>query len=348
MEGSCGRQRDIMNVGKSGMKQINLGVNGPEVSQFGIGAMSFAGIYGSATMEESHAVLNSCRTAGVTHIDTANVYGNGRSEEIIGHWFANNPAARTDMVLATKAGITGDATRRFNNDLVYLEASLDASLLRLGVDQVDMFYLHRYDRTYSPEEIAGTLKRLLETGKTRAVGLSEIAPSTLRRAFTECPISAVQSEYSLSTRAAELGLSQACAELGATLVAFSPVGRAFLTDAPFSYDHAQSMAFTKNNPRFMEPNYGANIAATNKLRALAVDMGEPTAALAIAWIIAQGKHVLPIPGTKSTVHLSELIRGAEINLTAEDLERIEEALPVGWAHGDRYTSEQWEGPEKYC
>ncbi|MEY8099798.1 aldo/keto reductase [Falsihalocynthiibacter sp. S25ZX9] len=329
------------------MKRTNLGENGPEISQFGIGAMSFAGIYGGATMEESHAVLNTCRTAGVTHIDTANVYGKGRSEEIIGDWFANNPAAREDVVLATKAGITGEATHRFNNDLAYLETSLDASLQRLGVDHVDLFYVHRFDRTYSPEEVAGTLKRLIESGKTMAVGLSEIAPSTLRRASTECPISAVQSEYSLSTRAPELGLSQACAELGTTLVAFSPVGRAFLTDAPFSYEHAQSMAFTKNNPRFMEPNYSANIAATNKLRALADDIGEPAAALAIAWIIAQGKHVLPIPGTKNTAHLAELIRGAEIDLSAEDLGRIEAALPVGWAHGDRYTSEQWEGPERY-
>lgn len=330
------------------MKMTQLGANGPKISQFGIGAMSFAGIYGGATMEDSHAVLDACRSAGVTHIDTANVYGNGRSEEIVGNWFASNPTARAEMVLATKAGITGDAARRFNNDFEYLEASLDASLLRLGVDHVDLFYVHRYDRAYSPEDLAGNLKRLIESGKTKAVGLSEIAPTTLRRAFTECPIAAVQSEYSLSTRAAELGLVQACADLGSTLVAFSPVGRAFLTDAPFPYEHAQSMAFTKSNPRFMEPNYSANIAATDKLRKLAADMGEPAAALSIAWIMAQGKHVLPIPGTKNTAHLSELVRGAEIDLSAEDLARIEQVLPVGWAHGDRYTSEQWEGPEKYC
>jgi aryl-alcohol dehydrogenase-like predicted oxidoreductase len=330
------------------MKMTRLGPNGPEISQFGIGAMSFAGIYGDATVADSHAVLEACRSAGVTHIDTANVYGNGRSEEIIGQWFAANPAARGDMVLATKAGITRNAERRFNNDPAHLEASLDASLKRLGVDHVDLFYVHRYDRTHSPEDVAGALKRLIDSGKTRAVGLSEVAPSTLRRAFTECPIAAVQSEYSLSTRAPELGLIQACAELGTTLVAFSPVGRAFLTDAPFSYEHSQSMAFTKDNPRFVMPNYSANIAATDKLRALAADMGEPTAALAIAWVIAQGKHVLPIPGTKNTAHLSELVRGTQIDLSAEDLGRIEAILPVGWAHGDRYTSAQWEGPERYC
>ena len=140
---------------------------------------------------------------------------------------------------------------------------------------------------------------------------------------------------------------QACAELGAALVAFSPVGRAFLTDAPFSYERGQSMAFTANNPRFMEPNYSANIAATDKFRALAADMGEPAAALAIAWTIAQGDHVIPIPGTKNTAHLAELIRGTEITLSEDDLLRIETVLPVGWAHGDRYNESQWEGPERY-
>ncbi|APE44604.1 aldo/keto reductase [Sulfitobacter alexandrii] len=330
------------------MKTTRLGPDGPVVSQFGIGAMSFAGIYGDATEEDSHAILDACRAAGVSHIDTSNVYGDGRSEEIIGRWFAKTPGAREDMVLATKAGITRDGDRRFNNDPDYLESCLNDSLKRLGVDHVDLFYIHRYDRTHSPEDVAGTLKRLVDSGKTRAVGFSEIAPSTLRRAFAECPVAAVQSEYSLSTRAPELGLVQTCRDLGTTLVAFSPVGRAFLTDAPFSYDRAQSMAFTKGNPRFMQPNYDANIAATDRFRALAADMGEPAAAVAIAWLIAQGDRVLPIPGTKDRKHLDELIRGTEIDLTSEDLARIEAALPVGWAHGDRYNAAQWEGPERYC
>ena len=329
------------------MKTIRLGPDGPKVSQFGIGAMSFAGIYGDASVEDSHAILDACRAGGVTHIDTANVYGMGRSEEIIGQWFEQTPGARDDMVLATKAGITRDADRRFNNDADHLEASLDASLKRLGTDHVDLFYVHRYDRTHSPEAVARTLKRLIDSGRTCAVGLSEVAPSTLRRAFTECPIAAVQSEYSLSTRAPELGLVQTCAELGTTLVAFSPVGRAFLTDAPFSYEFAQSMDFTKGNPRFMQPNYDANIAATDRFRALAAQMGEPAAALAIAWLIAQGDHILPIPGTKNMAHLKELLRGTEIDLSKADLDRIETVLPVGWAHGDRYNAAQWEGPERY-
>lgn len=330
------------------MKTTRLGPDGPEVSQFGIGAMSFAGLYGNATVNESHAVLDACRNEGVTHIDTANVYGNGRSEEIIGSWFAANPGARDEMVLATKAGITRDPERRFNNDAEYLEASLDQSLERLGVDHVDLFYVHRYDRTHSPEDVAGSLKRLIDAGKTKAVGFSEIAPSTLRRAFSECPIAAVQSEYSLSTRAPELGLVQTCAELGTTLVAFSPVGRAFLTDDPFSFERVQSMAFTKSNPRFIEPNYSANILATDRLRALAAEIGEPTAALAIAWLISRGDHVLPIPGTKNTAHLAELVRGTEITLSEDALDEIEKALPVGWAHGDRYNATQWEGPERFC
>ena len=329
------------------MKTIRLGADGPRVSQFGIGAMSFAGIYGDATQEQSHAVLDACHGAGVTHIDTANVYGQGRSETIIGAWFQANPGKRNDMILATKAGITGQPDRRFNNDPDYLEASLDASLQRLGIDHVDLFYIHRYDAAHTPEDVAGTLKRLVDSGKTRAVGLSEVAPSTLRRASTECPIAAVQSEYSLSTRAPELGLIQTCAELDVTLVAFSPVGRAFLTDTPFSYAHGQSMAFTKNNPRFMEPNYSANIAATEGFRALAADMGVPAAAVAIAWVMSRGDHVLPIPGTKNTDHLTELLHGTQIKLSADDIARIETVLPVGWAHGDRYSDVQWEGPERY-
>lgn len=330
------------------MKMTRIGRDGPQVSQFGIGAMSFAGIYGDATVAESHAVLDACWTAGVTHIDTANVYGVGRSEEIIGAWLAKNPSARDEMVIATKAGITRDTDRPFNNDPGYLATCLDESLKRLGTDHVDLFYVHRYDRAHSPEDTAGTLKHLIDSGKTNAVGFSEIAPSTLRRAFAECPIAAVQSEYSLSTRAPELGLVQTCADLGTTLVAFSPVGRTFLTDAPFSPERVQSMPFTRTNPRFMEPHYSANVAATDKLRALAAELGEPTAALAIAWLIAQGDHVLPIPGTKSTSHLAELIRGTELTLSADVRARIADILPVGWAHGDRYTAAQWEGPERYC
>ncbi|QFT61992.1 aldo/keto reductase [Roseivivax sp. THAF30] len=329
------------------MRSITLGKGGPNVSQFGIGAMSFSGAYGVATTDECHAVLNACRAAGVTHIDTANLYGKGRSEEIIGDWLTANKGARSDMILATKAGNTGDPERRFNNDPDYLVACLDDSLKRLKTDYVDLFYIHRYDATHTIEDVAGTLRRILDSGKARAVGLSEVAPGTLRRAVAECPIAAVQSEYSLSTRAPELGLRQACEEVGAIVVAFSPVGRSLLTDAPFSYERAQTIAFTKNNPRFQQPNYDLNIKKNQAFRKLAADMGLPAATLAIAWLIEKGDDVLPIPGTRNVDHLKELLKGTEVRLSEDDYRRIEEVLPVGWAYGDRYSYAQWAGPERY-
>lgn len=331
------------------MKMTRLGANGPEISQFGIGAMSFAGIYGDASEAESHAVLDAGMQAGVTHIDTSNVYGNGRSEEIIGSWLARTPGARGKLTIATKAAITSrDGARFFDNSPEHLESELDKSLKRLGTDYVDLFYVHRREADRPIEDVAGTLAGLVAKGKTRGIGFSEIAPTSLRKAATEAHIDAVQSEYSLSTRAPELGLVQTCAALGTALVAFSPVGRAFLTDAPFKREALQNMPFTRTNPRFLEPNFSANIAATDAFRALAADMGEPAAALAIAWLIAQGDHVIPIPGTKNTDHFAELIRGTEINLSSDDLARIETVLPVGWAHGDRYSVDQWVGPERYC
>ena len=161
-------------------------------------------------------------------------------------------------------------------------------------------------------------------------------------------MAAVQSEYSLSTRYPELGLVQACDELGVALVAFSPVGRTLLTDAPFGPERLEEVPFLKGNPRFQEPNYAANIGITDGFRDLGGEMGGPAAALAIAWLCAQGGHVIPIPGTKSVPHLRELLRGMELTLSVEDLAAIERVLPVGWAHGDRYNEEQWVGPEKYC
>ena len=331
------------------MKMTTLGQNGPATSQFGIGAMSFAGLYGDATEAQSHAVLDACLAAGVTHIDTANVYGMGRSEEIIGTWLAARPGARDQFTIATKAGITRrDGVRTFDNSLAHMEAELDASLKRLGTDHVDLFYAHRRDPDRPIEDIAGGMAQLIAKGKTRAIGFSEIAPSTLRRAAREHPVAAVQSEYSLSTRAPELGLVQACAEVGASLVAFSPVGRSLLTDAPFDAARIASIAFLQSNPRFMPSNLDANLAANAAFCALARDLDISAAGLAIAWVAAQGDHVLPIPGTSSVAHLGELLEGATRNLTSEELAHIDETLPVGWCHGDRYNADQWVGPERFC
>lgn len=332
------------------MQTRRIGANGPEVSAIGIGAMSFGNFYGPTTEEASVAILDTAQDLGITHIDTANVYGDGHSESVIGRYLAANPGARDRFFIATKGAITrnADGSRALDNSAAHLTAALDASLERLGVEAVDLYYVHRRDVRVEVEEMAETLAGIIQSGKARAIGLSEIAPGTLRRAAAVCPIAAVQSEYSLSTRAPDLGLIQACADLGSALVAFSPVGRGLLTDAPPTADKVSGMPFLSSNPRFMGRNLAENLAATARFRALAADMGEPAAALAIAWLLARGDHVLPIPGTRSTRHLHELARGAEIVLTSEDLVRIEAVLPVGWAHGDRYNDTQWVGPERYC
>ena len=212
---------------------------------------------------------------------------------------------------------------------------------------VDLFYVHRRDPELPIEAVAEALARLVEKGKTRAVGFSEIAPSSLRRAAAVHPVAAVQSEYSLQTRLPELGLVQACAALGTALVAFSPVGRGLLTDSPPTAERVAATPFLAGNPRFRAPNLAANLGLTDGFRRLAAEMGTPAAALAIAWLLARGPAVIPIPGTRSVAHLRELAAGAALALSDEDLARVEAVLPVGWAHGDRYSAEQWVGPEKY-
>jgi aryl-alcohol dehydrogenase-like predicted oxidoreductase len=326
-----------------------LGQDGPLVSAMGVGAMSFSDMYGPTDEAHSHAILRAALDEGITHIDTANVYGMGKSEMAIGSFLKSNPAAREQLVLATKAGITrtADGQRTFNNTLDHLESELDASLACLGVDAVDLFYVHRRDHAVPIEEVAGSMAQLVKKGKTRAIGFSEIAPASLRLAHAVYPVAAVQSEYSLSVRAPELGLVQTCAELGVALVAFSPVGRSLLTDNPLSYEAAQASVFLRENPRFLEPNYTRNLAASEPLRALGRSMGEPAAALAVAWVMAQGDHILPIPGTRSTQHFAELARAGQLNLSADDVQAIEQALPLGWAHGERYSVNQWQGPENY-
>ena len=333
------------------MEIRQLGQSGPQVSALGIGAMSFGDFYGPTTDENSFAILEAAMAAGVTHIDTSNVYGVGRSETVIGAFLASRgTAARDHFKIATKAGITRDRdnNRIFDNSAQHLEAELDKSLSRLGVDCVDLFYVHRREAARPIEEVAETLAALVKKGKTKSIGFSEIAPSSLRRASAIHPVAAVQSEYSLSTRFVELGLTQACAELGTALVAFSPVGRSLLTDTPLSAEVIPSLAFLSSNPRFTGVNYAANIAQTDKLRALAAEFGMPTASLAIAWTLAQGAHVLPIPGTRSVAHFQELVQGAQVTLSASDLAQIAEVMPLGWAHGDRYNEAQLIGPERFC
>lgn len=334
------------------MQHRKIGRDGPVSSAIGIGAMSFSDFYGPTTEANSHAILDTAMELGVSHIDTANVYGMGGSETAIGSFLkARGAEARDFFTIATKASITRneDGTRCFRNDRAHLEAELDKSLMRLGVDSVDLFYVHRRDPDLPIEEATEGLAALIKTGKIKSFGFSEIAPASLRKAAAVHPVAAVQSEYSLAVRSPELGLVQACAELGTDLVAFSPVGRSFLTDTPLTSGAVQDIGgWVASNPRFIEPNFAANLAASDRFRALAAEMGVPTAGLAIAWLQHQGGHVVPIPGTRSVGHFRELVKGCEISLSADDLAAIETVLPVGWAHGDRYSEGQWVGPERYC
>lgn len=329
------------------MKTRKLWANGPDVGAVGYGAMSFTDFYGPASDEDSKKVLDACLDLGITHIDTADAYGMGRSETVIGDWLRAR-RGETPFTIATKVGITRDPDQRHNNDPKHLGQALEASLKRLGVEAIDLYYVHRRDPRFEIEDVAETMAGFVKAGKVKAIGFSEIAPASLRRAHAVHPVAAVQSEYSLSTRAPELGLIQATAEIGASLVAFSPVGRALLTNDPHSADRVQTLPFLKTNPRFTEPNLSANLAYNARFCALAADMGVAAASLAIAWLLHRGDHVLPIPGTRKIAHLQELAAGADLSLSAEDMARVDATLPVGWAHGDRYSRAQWVGPERYC
>ena len=333
------------------MQKRLLGQAKTPVSAMGYGAMSFSDFYGATDDEKSYAILDRCLDLGITHIDTSNVYGLGMSETRIGAYLAKQGKQAQDFfTIATKAGIASkpDGTRYFDNSMAHLESELDKSLQRLGVEQVELLYVHRREAAVAIEEVAESLATLVKKGKTRQIGFSEIAPTSLEIANEVHPVAAVQSEYSLATRSPEMGLVQKTAQLGTALVAFSPIGRSLLTDDPLSYEACQNLAFMKVNPRFQEDTYSRNIQASNAFRALASDMGISASGLSIAWLLAQGDHVLPIPGTRSVEHLNELASGVDLALSQSDLEAIEKVLPIGWCHGDRYAHGQWKGPEKYC
>ncbi|MEP6020306.1 MAG: aldo/keto reductase [Paracoccaceae bacterium] len=332
------------------MQKRQMGRDGQSVACLGVGAMSFAEFYGPTSEENSFAILDAALEAGVTHLDTSNVYGMGRSENAIGSYLQANPAARDAFHIATKASISRDAdgNRFFDNSPEHLEAELDKSLQRLKVDCVDLFYVHRRNPAIEIEQVTETLAGLVRKGKTRSIGYSEIAPASLRRAQAVHPVAAVQSEYSLWTRSPEMGLVQTCAELGVALVAFSPVGRSMLTDHPLTKDVIATLPFLKINPRFQSPHYEENLRLSDGFRKLAAEFEIPAAGLAIAWTLAKGDHVIPIPGTRSVGHFKELLAGTNAALSADDVARIEAVLPIGWAHGDRYSDDQWVGPERFC
>ena len=333
------------------MQQRELGQAQTPISAIGYGAMSFSDFYGPTDDAKSFAILDRCMDLGITHLDTSNVYGLGLSEQRIGAYLKQRgQQARDFFTIATKAGIASkpDGSRYFNNSAEHLRKELDGSLQRLGVEQVELLYVRRRDSLVPIEEVAQSPAELVKSGKTRQIGFSEIAPTSLELAHAVHPVAAVQSEYSLATRAPELGLVQKCAQLGTTMVAFSPVARSLLTDHPLSFEACKSLAFMRVNPRFQKDTYKLNMQKSAQFRALASELGTSASALAIAWLLSQGEHVVPIPGTRSVSHLDELVSGAGLSLSPTDLEAIEQALPVGWCCGDRYTADQWRGPEIYC
>ena len=327
------------------MERRRLGTGGPQVAPVGLGCMSFGGIYGATDVAESHRTLDRAIERGIDHLDTADVYGEGVSEEVIGSFLKARPHR---FVIATKASIKRAPQRSFDNSADYLRGALEGSLRRLGVEHVDLFYIHRREAGRPIEEVMETLVRFKEEGKIGAIGLSEISPGTLRRASAVHPVAAVQSEYSLWTRLPELGLVQECERSGTALVAFSPLARGMFGAKPLVPADFPPGDFRTANPRFVEPNFSHNLAAADRFRAFAAERGQSPAALAIAWVLHRSPQIVAIPGTRSADHLDDHADAMAITLSAEDMAAIEAVLPVGFAHGDRYSDAQSVGPERYC
>jgi aryl-alcohol dehydrogenase-like predicted oxidoreductase len=321
------------------------------LSAVGIGAMSFSDFYGPVTESEAFAIMDRAFEAGINHLDTSNVYGSGQSERFIGNYLKQRGIAREAVFIATKAGIgrqPGSTERTFINDPAYLRAELEKSLERLGVDYVDLFYLHRREAARPIESVMEGLVRLKEEGLIRGIGLSEIAPTTLELAWTVGPVAAVQSEYSLATRSPELGLLRRCERLGTTFVAFAPVARSLLTDKPRTPEQIPELIWLNTNPRFLSPNLERNIEATQAFRDYAKSQNMTAAELAVGWVLAQSENIITIPGTRYVEHLEAHIKAATTPLTPEQVDQCERLLEVGWAHGDRYSEANWRGPERYC
>lgn len=327
------------------MQQRRLGPSGPMISAIGLGCMSFGGIFGATTKPESFACLDAALDAGITFYDTANIYGMGISETVLGEWLASR---KPDVVLATKAGVATTPTRHFDNSAAYLRAELTASLKRLGRESVELFYIHRREASRPIEEVVGTLKDLIAEGLIGSYGLSEIAPGTLRRAHAVHPCAAVQNEYSLWTRLPDLGLVQTCAELGTTLVAFSPLARGVLGRVPFRPETLPPGDFRLNIPRFHEPDWSLNLTRIEAFRAFAASLNLTPPALALAWLLDQGPHIVPIPGTRTADHLNDWATADQIRFTPEMRAALAQVLPVGWAHGDRYGNDGAAQVERYC
>lgn len=315
------------------------------VSAIGLGCMSFGGTFGPTTPEASHRCLDAAYDHGLTHLDTANIYGMGLSESILGTWSGLH---KPNISIATKAGIINGLPRRFDNSESYLRAELESSLKRLGVDHVDLFYIHRRDDSIPIEEVVGSLTRMIEDGLIGGYGLSEISPGTLRRAHAVHPCRAVQNEYSLWSRQPDLGLIQTCAELGVAFVAFSPLGRGVFGREIVDPATLPATDFRLQIPRFQNPDWSLNQTRLHAFRTFAKDIGQTPSALALAWVLDQGPHLIPIPGTRSADHLMDWITASDVTFTDDIRTTLAQILPTGWAYGDRYNLAQASTVERYC
>ena len=319
------------------MRQRKLGRGGPLVSALGLGCMGMSEFYSVRNEEESVATLHRALDLGITFFDTADVYGPFTNEELVGRTLRGH---RGEIVLATKFGIVRDpnnpAARSINGKPGYVREACERSLRRLDVDVIDIYYQHRVDPETPIEETIGAMADLVREGKVRYLGLSEASPETIRRAHAVHPITAVQSEYSLWSRDPEEGCLALCRELGIGFVSYSPLGRGFLTGEIKRFEDLAPDDYRRNTPRFQGENFKRNLELVRQVRAMAQEKRCTAAQLALAWVLAQGDDIVPIPGTKHRKYLWENIGALDVCLTSEDLGRLDELAPHKIAAGSRY------------
>ncbi|HZC31129.1 MAG TPA: aldo/keto reductase, partial [Gaiellaceae bacterium] len=306
-----------------------------EISALGLGCMGMSEFYGRTDEGEAIATIHRALELGIDFLDTADMYGRGANERLVGKAIRDR---RDRVVLATKFGNVRaeDGSREVRGDAGYVREACDASLRRLALDHVDLYYQHRVDFRVPIEETVGAMAELVAAGKVRRLGLSEASPETIRRAHAVHPIAALQSEYSLWTRDPEEGVLQTCRELGIGFVAYSPLGRGFLTGRIRSAEDLEEGDFRRNNPRFQGQNFQRNLDLVARVEEIAPESGRTAGQIALAWVLSRGDDVVPIPGTKRRRYLEENAEAVDLELTEEELERIEQAFPKGAVAGERY------------